>query len=128
MSDTDNNLETNEVFENLADDTKTDNENVIASGAGRSTATVKPAITPVGDGVIGSGKTPVAKKADVKPAKPSTKKVNKVAIFSNRNLVWQGVGKIVKGYNFVDGLEADQWLTKEGVRKASPEEVKAALG
>jgi hypothetical protein len=58
----------------------------------------------------------------------STKKIQKVALFASRNLVWQGVGKIVKGYNFVEPSEADFWLTKDGVRKATPEEIKAALG
>lgn len=87
----------------------------------------KPGIVPVGNGVIGSGKVkrePVAKKEP----KVEAPVVEKVAVLSSRNLVWQGVGKLVKGYNFVSKEDAAKWLTLDTVREASPQEVKATLG
>lgn len=87
----------------------------------------KPAIVPVADGVIGSGK--VKKKAEPKKvAEAPQPKSDKVALFAARNLVWQGVGKLVKGYNFVGAEVAEKWLTLDAVREATPEEIKAKLG
>lgn len=103
-------------------------DNVIGSGTSAAKPAEKPAITPVADGVIGSGKSKTQKKADVKPSTASAVKTTKVALFSNRNVVWQGVGKIVKGYNLVDSAAAEKWLTLDGIRKAEPQEVKTALG
>lgn len=65
-------------------------------------------------------KAPKAAKA---AAKPET-----VAIYSNGNKTWQGVGKIRTGYNIVAKENADQWLTQNGVRIATPEEVAKELG
>jgi hypothetical protein len=82
-------------------------------------------IAPVANGVIGTG---TVKKTKPAPKKAAAPKVSSVAIFSDRNLVWQGLGKIVKGYNFVPKEDSAKWLTLEGVREASPEEIKANLG
>ena len=85
------------------------------------------AIKPVSDGVIGTSvqddeKTKVTNK--VKEVSDST-----VAIYSARNVRWEGVGKINKGYNIVDKKEADLWIDKlEHVRLATPEEVSRNLG
>lgn len=103
-------------------------ENVIGSGSTSPKPTEKAAIAPVANGVIGSGKSKVEKKADAKPKAASAEKVEKVALFANRNIVWQGVGKIVKGYNLVDESTVSKWLTLEGVRKVTPQEVKTVLG
>lgn len=107
---------------------ETKSENVIASGTGVAKPTEKPALAPVEDGVIGSGKAPVKKSAEPKASASTAKKVEKVALFANRNVVWQGVGKIVKGYNLVDAAAAEKWLTLDGIRKVNPQEVKTALG
>lgn len=53
---------------------------------------------------------------------------NKVALYSTRNIYWRNVGKLTKGYNIVNKDKADQWLTKEGVRSATPEEVARRYG
>lgn len=112
-------------FERPVDATETEDDGVITSGGGKGSEE-KPALTPVENGVIGSGTTKATKKAAPKAApKPKT---DKVALFSDRNLVWQGLGKIVKGYNFVEKDAAPQWLTLEGVREATPEEIKTTLG
>lgn len=52
----------------------------------------------------------------------------KVALFSERNIYWNGVGELTKGYNIVTIENADKWLTRQTVRSASPEEVKRAYG
>ena len=52
----------------------------------------------------------------------------KVAIYSQRNLTWTGVGALNKGYNIVTKDDCDKWLTHKAVRTASPEEVKRAYG
>jgi hypothetical protein len=38
------------------------------------------------------------------------------------------VGSIIKGYNFVSEEASKSWLTRNAVRIASPEEIKANLG
>lgn len=87
----------------------------------------EPALVPVEDGVIGAGK--VKKKAAATKAKqPEAEKTETVALFSSRNLVWQGIGKLVKGYNLVGKDAAEKWLTLDSVREVKPEEVKANLG
>lgn len=152
MTDSENNVDVNEANDNTSSNTstvesapaeavvedvvvesqpvkseETKSENVIGSGTTSPKPTEKPAIAPVANGVIGSG-TSTPKKVAPKVAATANDKVQKVAIFSSRNIVWQGVGKIVKGYNFVDALEADKWLTLDNVRKVDPQEVKALLG
>lgn len=52
----------------------------------------------------------------------------KVAVYSSRNLSWNGVGELVTGYNIVTKENAEKWLTNKSVRSASPEEVKRAYG
>ena len=52
----------------------------------------------------------------------------KVAIYSVRNLSWNGVGELTRGYNIVTKEDADKWITNKSVRTASPEEVKRAYG
>lgn len=83
------------------------------------------------DGVIGSNAADYAlfgaPKATDKPAK-KVKSDSQVALLSDRNIRWGGVGELVKGYNIVTEEAADQWLTKKGIRKATPEEVAAHYG
>ena len=83
-----------------------------------------PALTPVEDGVIGSGKTSKKKPAAKKVSAPPVE-VDKVALFAERNLVWQGVGKVQKGYNIVGKEAAAKWLTLATIREATPEEIKS---
>lgn len=70
------------------------------------------------------------KKAKVKTEKPKeeTKAVatgteETVAIYTTRNVTWEGVGKIFVGYNIVTPKQAESWLTRGHVRLATPEEV-----
>jgi chorismate mutase len=67
-----------------------------------------------------------------KAEKPKKEKVAKaadsetVALFAERNVVWDGVGKLKAGYNIVSKEEAEGWLSGNlKVRLASPEEIAA---
>jgi len=77
-----------------------------------------------GDGLVRSGSADRPKKTttSTKPKKET------VAIYSDRNVAWTGVGKIAKGYNIVTPEQADQWLTRNHVREATPEEVASQFG
>jgi hypothetical protein len=56
------------------------------------------------------------------------KKEKTVAIHSTRNVTWNGVGKVYRGYNIVDEETAEKWLTREHIRIATPAEVAAEYG
>lgn len=47
----------------------------------------------------------------------------KIALFSERNLTWNGVGALQKGYNVVTKEASEKWLKHKAVREASPKEV-----
>lgn len=51
-----------------------------------------------------------------------------VALYSERNIHWTGVGELKIGYNIVTREQADQWTKNKSVREADPEEVKRAYG
>jgi hypothetical protein len=77
-----------------------------------------------GEGAIGSASAE-------RPKKPSAKagpKKATVAIYSDRNVSWIGVGKISRGYNIVTPEQAEKWLTRNHVREATPEEVASEFG
>lgn len=86
----------------------------------------KPALAPVANGVIGSSA------ADRKEKKSQVKAVAKpadtVAVFSQRNISWVGLGKLVKGINIVSKADAEKWLTRDSIREATPEEVAKRYG
>jgi len=82
-------------------------------------------ITSVANGVIGTGKVARKPKAEPVNTKP---KVEKVAIYSTKNVTWSSVGKVYKGYNLVTPEQAESWLSRSHVRTATPEEVAREFG
>ena len=60
--------------------------------------------------------------------KKEEKKDEKVALWSSKNIRWTGTGTLSKGYNIVTKEAADKWLSKEGIRKATPEEIATYYG
>jgi len=52
----------------------------------------------------------------------------KVAVYSDRNINWNGVGQIQKGYNIVTKEASEKWLTRKAVREATPTEVAKHYG
>jgi hypothetical protein len=81
----------------------------------------------VKNGVMGTTSVPKPEPRSFEKAKPEDSE-EKVAIHSSKNVAWQGVGKVSRGYNIVTKEIADQWLTRSHVRLATPEEVKKAFG
>lgn len=53
---------------------------------------------------------------------------DKMALYSERNLHWNGVGALVKGYNIVTKEASVKWLSHKAVREASPKEVARHYG
>lgn len=53
---------------------------------------------------------------------------DKVAIYSPKNISWTGVGSINVGYNIVSREASEMWLTRKGVREATPQEVAKHYG
>lgn len=82
----------------------------------------------IGDGTIGTApKAAMQKKKNF--VNKSSENVEKVALFSTKNLSWSGVGSLVKGYNILNKSVAEKWLAKTSqVRLATPEEVKKEYG
>jgi hypothetical protein len=76
------------------------------------------------EGAIGSAS---ADRPEKPVAKTRPKKAT-VAIYSDRNVSWIGIGKISKGYNIVTPEQAEKWLTRNHVREATPEEVASEFG
>ena len=52
--------------------------------------------------------------------------VEKVAVYSNKNLFKNGLGELKIGYNIVTKEASDFWVTHKAVRTATPEEVAQA--
>lgn len=52
----------------------------------------------------------------------------KIAVYSSRNLHWNGVGNLTIGYNILNKEESDRWLKHKAVRIAMPDEVAKHYG
>lgn len=95
---------------------------ITGKSAPKAKVETQKSLAPVGDGAIGSTtveKPKPAKKAAPKPAQAE----ETVAIFSTRNVVWSGVGKVSRGYNIVSKSASESWLKRDHIRLATPEEV-----
>jgi hypothetical protein len=70
-----------------------------------------------------SGKTKnTTKEVLVAPAKAI------VALFSTRDVTWEGVGTVKPGYNFVNQEQADKWIKRNHIRIVTPEEIELEFG
>jgi len=78
------------------------------------------------DGVLTVGSADTFKNKEF--VKDSSVPYNKVAILSEKNVYWSGVGRVSKGYNIVTKEAADKWLTRKGIREATPQEVASHYG
>ena len=81
------------------------------------------ALAPVADGVIGATKVAKPKPAAKKAAAPAVAEEETVAVHSTRNVVWSGVGKVIRGYNIVSKSASLKWLERDHIRLSTPEEV-----
>ena len=106
--------------------TKTKTSDIIASPEPKKAAKKTPtSAKTLSDDIIGSN---VPLTSPKEPAKTNDKRKVTVAIHSTKNVVWEGVGKVEKGYNIVSRAEADKWLTRSHARLATPEEVAREYG
>jgi hypothetical protein len=100
---------------------------ITTSDFGKSEAEVQ-AVGSVANGAIGVTTAPKSTPKPVKKAVAKQVKEETVAIHSTRNVTWEGVGKVYRGYNIVSKSAADQWLTRSHIRIATPEEVAKEFG
>lgn len=47
----------------------------------------------------------------------------KVAVFASRNLFWNGVGELNRGYTILSKEVSEKWLKHKAVRIATPDEL-----
>ena len=90
----------------------------------QSTAEVQ-SLGAVTNGIIGVTQTP---RSTPKVSNKKADSVEKVAVFSTKNISVPGLGKVYRGYNIVSKDAADQWATKSYIRIATPEEVAKEFG
>jgi hypothetical protein len=112
-----------DIAVSISEDISEPNENVISSPKPKSTKKTA-SKKAVANDAIGSVS------AEFDDVVKSTEPVGKVtvAIHSTKNVSWDGVGKVSKGYNIVSKAQADQWLTRKHVRLATPEEIAQEYG
>jgi hypothetical protein len=99
------------------------NNEVIGSAEPKKSTRKKTTSKPLDNDIIGSD----IPKIDTPISEPKPRKET-VAIHSTRNVVWEGVGKIEKGYNIVSKTDADKWLTRGHTRLVTPEELAREYG
>jgi|SanBayMetagenome_1026888.scaffolds.fasta_scaffold00200_13 hypothetical protein len=88
-----------------------------------------PGLGPVANGVMGTSLMSKTEKPKISKSKPKVDGVEKVAIFSTKNVSWaEANGRVYRGYNIVKKEAADLWLTKDFIRLATPEEVAKEYG
>ena len=83
------------------------------------------------DGVIASNAADYALRNAPKTSAPKpveTVNPEKTALWSAKNIRWTGVGELSKGYNIVTKEAAEKWLSKAGIREATPEEIATYYG
>jgi hypothetical protein len=52
----------------------------------------------------------------------------KIALWSPKSIAWESVGRLTPGYNIVTKEASEKWLTRKGIRVATPEEVATYYG
>lgn len=64
----------------------------------------------------------------IEAKKNKGKPVEKIALYSAKNLHWNGVGDLEKGYNIVSKEDSEKWLVRQDVRIATQDEVAKFYG
>lgn len=104
-------------------------EGIVKSPERKATSGKRTAKKTVSNDVIGSNVPQPENAIDINLTKaPAKAEKETVAIYSTKNVNWEGVGKLEKGYNIVNKKQADQWLTRSHTRIATPEEVAREYG
>lgn len=108
--------ESKDVPDNVIGSNKINNEKRVPVSNGRVNE----------DGIVTVGSADNFKNKEFK--KDTQKPEGKVAIHSDKNMRWQGFGSISKGYNIVSEEAAKKWLTRQGIREATAQEVATHYG
>lgn len=105
-----------------------DNQKVITGPAKKKT-TKSSNMQKNPENVLGSRAADRALAKIIVEEKEEPKKVaEKIALWSNKNIRWSDVGALKKGYNIVTEEASEKWLSRDGIRKATPEEVATYFG
>lgn len=86
------------------------------------------ALAPLESGAIGVSKVAKTPKQEKPKQSKKLEDVNKVAVHSTKNVTWNGVGKVYRGYNIVTAEQAEKWATRDHIRIATPQEVAREFG
>ena len=115
----------------LLGDTQENSEPVKEQTVIRSVeANTKPKRKPTSSSSTNQDGVVISRKAE-RPVKKTTETLQKpkqIALYSAKNLRWNGLGTLVKGYNIVNEEDAERWTTLKAVREATPEEVATYYG
>lgn len=108
---------------------KTEDGQTVITGPKKARAPRKSNTRANSDGVVSSNAADYAlSKKEQLQEKKAEKEKEKVALWSASNIRWTGVGSLSKGYNIINKEAAEKWLTRNGVREATPEEVATHYG
>jgi len=66
---------------------------------------------------------PTTEQVEIKQRREREGLDEKVAVFSSRNLFWNGVGELNRGYTILPKEASEKWLSHKAVRIATPDEV-----
>lgn len=70
----------------------------------------------------------IPKPEQVETSKNKNKPKEKIALYSIKNLHWNGIGDLIRGYNIVSKEESEKWLSRKEVRVATADEVAKFYG
>lgn len=118
----------NVVVEEMDNNSETEDGQTVITGPKKAKAARNSNSFTNEDGVVGSRAADHALNAKVDTETKKKDDKDKVAVWSNKNIRWTGVGALSKGYNIITKEAAEMWLTREGIRSATPEEVAAHYG
>ncbi len=78
--------------------------------------------------ILASWIPPKETEEQVQEANKTKNMINKIALYSERNLHMDNLGALKVGYNIVSKEASEKWLTHRLVRIAPPEEVASYYG
>ena len=105
---------------------ETDENNIIGSSGTQKSGGKKKSnvVTSVNNTITSNA----ADKASTDNADISPVLRNKVAVYASKNTYVSGLGKIYKGYNILTPDMASEWISRNYVRLATPEEIIREFG
>jgi hypothetical protein len=123
-------VEENPVIENVrVEEVVEDNNEKVITGPAKKKTSRSSNIQKDTENVLGSKAADRALAKIIVEEKEEPKMIaEKIALWSNKNIRWSDVGAVNKGYNIVTEEASEKWLSRDGIRKATPEEVATYFG